>query len=129
MHRIFIGTDEAGDFPWHARDDEALPARATNWRLVAETEDPAEAAVVMTLVARSCGRGPAAVDAPEPPPAGTAARRGGQQERRMRGDPARDHDARGPEAQDRGGASAGRPGPDRPRLLSEHRGRTGTPNR
>jgi len=54
MHKVFIGSDESGEFPWLAHGDEPLPAGKVRWRLVAQTDDEEEAARVMTLVSWRC---------------------------------------------------------------------------
>jgi len=56
VHHIFIGVDEAGEFPWHLGDGEELPPGNVRWRFVARTDDDAEAARIMGLVSRRCFR-------------------------------------------------------------------------
>ena len=53
-HLILIGTDLVGEFPWHVRDEEALPTGDVRWRLVGETEDDAEAVRLMGEAGRRC---------------------------------------------------------------------------
>jgi hypothetical protein len=60
MHRIFVGVDEVGEFPWHLGDGEELPSGDVRWRFVARTDDDAEAARIMGLVSRRCFRSKAA---------------------------------------------------------------------
>ena len=60
MHRIWVGTDETGNFPWRTRDDEAPPSGIARWTLVGATENDEEAVALIGEIARSCAREPAA---------------------------------------------------------------------
>jgi hypothetical protein len=51
---IVIDTDEAGSFPMLLCDEDALPGGDTRWRLVAQTDDYAEAVGVVDLLHRRC---------------------------------------------------------------------------
>ncbi|HXK08999.1 MAG TPA: hypothetical protein VMT70_05110 [Vicinamibacteria bacterium] len=59
MHRIWVGTDETGDFPWRTSDEEAPPVGLAEWKLVGATESDAEAVALIGEIARSCARQPA----------------------------------------------------------------------
>jgi len=52
METIFIGIDKVGEFAYHLRDGEELPAGNVRWRFVAETDDFAEAVGIMALTSR-----------------------------------------------------------------------------
>jgi len=55
MYRIFVGTDGRGSFPWLQLGHRPPPETSTvRWRLVAQTEDPDEAAVAMQQAHEEC---------------------------------------------------------------------------
>ena len=54
MFTVVIGTDETGSFPLLLREEDARPGGAFRWRVVAQTDDEAEAERLMELMVRRC---------------------------------------------------------------------------
>jgi hypothetical protein len=54
MFWIYIGTDARGSFPWLQWSDKALPECTIRWRLLARTDDPELASLLMQQAHEEC---------------------------------------------------------------------------